>query len=113
MTTTIKDAASIVSSKIFTVNVRDALRGLAIATLYAAFLVIQQGIFSDAGFSGIKWDQALLESVRAGIAYVGLNFFTQSKVMIKNPSEQLIDTVKEAKESNTPVKVSVTTPSNN
>jgi hypothetical protein len=113
MTTTIKDATSIISSKFLTVNVRDGIRSVLLAAMYAGFLVVQTGLFSDAGFSGINWEQVLLESVRAAFAYIGLNFLTQSKVMIKNPPPRILEAVKDAKKTNAPVQVTVSTPATN
>src|SRR5690349_18940619 len=109
--TIIDNSQNIITSTFGGINVRDFTRGLIIMVLYTALTAIQAAIATDKGFAAVHWDEVLLDTVRAGLAYVILNWLSPAKVMITNPSKEFVEAVKaaktDAKENEAPVELVV------
>lgn len=62
------------NSKLFSVNIKDILKGLVMAILTPAVFVLQQSV--EAGSFKIEWHSVLLASIAGGLGYIIKNFFT-------------------------------------
>lgn len=73
----------VVTSKQYTLNVRDIVRGLLVGIIMAAIPVIQETI--DTWVAGgdfvVNVRQLVDVSWKATLAYLTLNFFSQTKIM--------------------------------
>lgn len=67
-------------SKLFSLNLKDVLKGLLLAVLTPAILIIEQSL--DAGTLIFNWQQIAMASLAGGVAYLVKNFFTSE---IKQP----------------------------
>ena len=74
--------AQITTSKQYTVNWRDILKGLLIAIVTPALATIEQSL--EAGTLTFNWKLIGISSLSAGIAYLSKNFFTKSQTTISN-----------------------------
>lgn len=108
--TIVQDAQSIVTSTFGGINLRDVGRGLIIMVLYTGLTAIQAALGSDQGWSAVHWNEVLLDVTKAGVAYIVLNVLTPAKVMITNPPQALVDTVKQAKKDDKQISLKVTVP---
>lgn len=61
-------------SKLFSVNIKDILKGLLMAVLTPAVYIIQTSL--EAGSLTFNWHQIGLAAVAGGFAYLVKNFFT-------------------------------------
>jgi hypothetical protein len=61
-------------SKLFTLNNRDFLKGLAMAVLISAVTIVQQSL--DSGTLVLDWRAILIASISGALAYLMKNFFT-------------------------------------
>jgi hypothetical protein len=68
-------------SKQGTLAMRDVLRGLIMAVLTPAVLIIQQSL--EAGILVFNWHSIAMASVAGGLAYLVKNFFEPTKVIEK------------------------------
>lgn len=67
-------------SALFSINIKEALHGLIIATGTAAFTVIEASI--SAGTLAVNWKQVGMAALAGGLAYIGKKFFTPAKLTI-------------------------------
>lgn len=65
-------------SKLFTLNTKDFLKGLVMAILVPAVLIIQQSL--DSGTLVLNWKAILMASISGALAYLMKNFFTSETV---------------------------------
>jgi len=70
-------------SKLFTLNTKDFLKGLVMAILVPAVLIIQQSL--DSGTLVLNWKAILMASISGALAYLMKNFFT-SEPKVENIS---------------------------
>lgn len=70
-----------VVSKQFSLKMRDVLRGLIMAILTPAVLIIQQSV--EAGILTFNWHSIAMASVAGGLAYLVKNFLEPTKVIEK------------------------------
>ena len=68
-------------SKQGTLQVRDLVRGLIMAILTPAVLILQQSL--EAGILTFNWQQIAMASVAGGFAYLVKNFFEPTKIIEK------------------------------
>jgi len=74
-------ANEVVTSKQFTVNWRDILKGLLMAVIGAALSPVLESL--EVGNWVIDWKHVAAGAITAGVAYLMKNFFTPSKTVIK------------------------------
>lgn len=84
------------TNKQFTINYRDAARGLLIAVLTSVLGVIYGAIFQG-GFANIDWNKVLEFAALSGLSYLIKNYFTPSEIVINNPPQEEIEAVKKNK----------------
>jgi hypothetical protein len=82
----------ITSSKIFTIDRLDILKALLMSLLTPALVIIQSSL--DAGNLNFNWKAIGMAAVAGGGSYILKNFFSQSKVIIKEVPENIIDDIK-------------------
>lgn len=68
-----------VISKQYSLKKRDIIRGLIMAILTPALLIIQQSV--EAGSFTFDWNQVAMASVAGGLAYLLKNFLEPSKTI--------------------------------
>lgn len=73
--------ATVVTSKQFTVNWRDWLKGLLMAVIGAALSPVLESL--NAGVFMIDWKHVAAGAITAGAAYLLKNFFTPSQTIVK------------------------------
>ena len=73
-------------SKLFSLNLKDLLKGLLLAILTPAILIIEQSL--EAGTLVFNWNHILMASLAGGVAYLVKNFFTP-------PTEQALKSTDE------------------
>lgn len=84
---------TISTSKQFRLNVKDLLRGLAVAVGTAVLTVIYEAV-TQCGIGCIDWKQTGGIALAAGLAYLIKNFFTPAEIVVMHPSESQIQSVK-------------------
>lgn len=72
-----------VTSKQFSLNIKDFLKGLLVAVIGAALTAIQTSI--SAGTIVFNWKEIGAVALTAGVAYLLKNFFTPAQVIISPP----------------------------
>lgn len=72
------------TSKQFTVNWRDLVKGLVVAIVTPILATVQQSV--SAGTLTFNWSLIAISGISAGVAYLGKNFFTPSQTVITNQS---------------------------
>lgn len=72
-------------SKLFTLNTKDFLKGLVMAILVPAVLIIQQSL--DSGTLVLDWKAIAMASISGALAYLMKNFFT-SETVVKSQLER-------------------------
>jgi hypothetical protein len=77
----------ITSSKIFTIDRLDILKALLMSLLTPALVIIQSSL--DAGNLNFNWKAIGMAAVAGGGSYILKNFFSQSKVIIKEVPENI------------------------
>lgn len=75
----------IVTSNKFSLDWRDVAKGLLIATLTPAFVIVQSSL--DAGSLVFNWKQIGMAAVAGGVAYLAKNFLTPQQIVIKADSK--------------------------
>lgn len=73
-------------SKLFSVNTKDILKGLLMAILTPAVLIIENSL--SAGSLVFDWKSIGMAAIAGGFAYLVKNFFTPPTVEIKNDEPQ-------------------------
>lgn len=68
-------------SKLFTLNKKDFFKGLIMAILVPAVLIIQQSL--DSGSLVLNWKAILMASISGALAYLMKNFFTTDQLVQK------------------------------
>lgn len=76
----------------YTLNWKDAARGLLMAAL-GAVLVFLQSSFEN-GEVVFEWNKIINVAIIAGVGYLIKNFFTPSEIVIVNPPKDEIAAVK-------------------
>lgn len=71
---------TISTSKQFSLNLQDLLKGLIIAALTPALVIIQQSI--AAGSLVFDWKAIGMAAISGGLAYLIKNFFTPSQTIL-------------------------------
>ena len=75
-------------SKLFSLNLKDLLKGLLLAILTPAVLIIEQSL--DAGTLVFNWNHILMASLAGGVAYLVKNFFTPPAAQaLKSADEEI------------------------
>lgn len=92
---------NITTSKIFTIDRLDILKALLIALLTPVLVIVQSSL--DAGNLSLNWKSIAMASIGGGLAYILKNFFSQSKVIIKDVPSNVIDTI----DANAPVTATI------
>jgi hypothetical protein len=64
-------------SNLFSLGLKDALKGALMAVLTPIFVVVQQSL--EAGSLVFEWKTILLAGLAGGVAYLTKNFFTAPK----------------------------------
>lgn len=82
------------TNKQYSLNYRDLLRGLLIAVLTAVITSIYEAI-SQGGFNAIEWKDTLAIGVTAGLSYLIKNFFSPTEIVVVNPPQSAVASVKE------------------
>lgn len=85
-----------VTSKKFWLNSKDFLRGLLIAMITAALMVIQNSF--DAGELVFNWKQISMAAIGGGVAYLLKNFFQPAQVKQTLNNNQ-VDAIKDTTET--------------
>jgi len=85
--------ATVTTSKQFTLNIRDIVKGLAMAVILPVLNVIQQSI--EAGSFTLDWKRIGLLAAGGFIAYMIKNFFTPAEVVMTNVKPDTIDAIKD------------------
>ena len=67
------------TSKLYALNLQDAVKGLIVAAGSAAVSAIQNSL--TAGSLCFNWRQIGLTALAAGLAYLAKNFFTPAKII--------------------------------
>jgi len=70
------------TSKFLSLNVRDILKGLLVATLSPVFVIIQQSL--ENGIFTFDWKMIGLAALGGGLAYITKNFFTKSEEEVQS-----------------------------
>lgn len=69
-------------SKLFSVNIKDLLKGLVMAVLTPCVLIIQQSL--EAGSFTFNWHQIAMAAVAGGTAYLVKNYFTSPTIKVES-----------------------------
>lgn len=75
------DNKTVVTSKQYTLDWRDAAKGFIVAAITAGVTVIAESL--ETGTLHFDWKNIGIVSLTAGIAYLTKNFFTKSEVKTK------------------------------
>ena len=73
-------ATEVTTSKKYSVNWRDILQGLIMATITPVFVLVQNSL--DAGILQFNWKQLGMAAVAGLLAYLGKRFFTPTQTII-------------------------------
>ncbi len=84
--------ATVTSSKQFTLNARDIVKGLIMAVILPVLNVIQQSI--EAGSFTLDWKRIGLLAAGGFIAYLIKNFLTPAEVVVTGVKNDTIDDIK-------------------
>ena len=75
----------IITSKQYTIDIRDGVKALVVAILTPVILLVQQSIMAnDLVFN---WRTLAMAALSGGVGYLVKNFFTSSEVKMKVSSE--------------------------
>lgn len=91
--------AKVITSKKFTLQWRDAARGLIMAALTSALVVVQQSI--EAGQLDFNWQSIAMAAVGGGVAYLLKNWLIEPPKTIvvsdtNTKAENATETIKDA-----------------
>ena len=78
-------ANEIQTSKLFSVNFRDILKGALVATLTPVIVLIQQSL--EAGTLVFNWNALAMAAIGGFLAYLIKNFFTPTQVVVKKVND--------------------------
>ncbi len=81
------------TSKQFTINISDVLKGLLMSVLTPVITIIITSL--NAGELTFDWKKIAITALGAGLAYVVKNFFTPAEIVIKNPTNAQVNSVQE------------------
>jgi hypothetical protein len=84
---------TVTTSKQFTLNFRDILKGLAVAVILPVLNVIYQSI--EAGSFEFDWKRIGLLAAGGLIAYLIKNFLTPAEIVVSNVKSETIEAVKD------------------
>lgn len=87
--------ATVTTSKQFTLNVKDILRGLLMAVILPVLAIVQESISS--GSLTFDWKRIGLVAAGAFIAYLIKNFFTPAQIVITDPHPATVEQVQQGK----------------
>lgn len=83
---------TVTTSKRWTLNWQDILKGLKVAVILPVLTIIQQSI--EAGNFKVDWKLVGLTAVGGFIAYLIKNFLSPAEIVIKNAPKEDIEAVK-------------------
>lgn len=86
-------ANTVTTSKQFTINIRDIVKGLAMAVILPVLSVIQQSI--EAGSFTLDWKRIGLLAAGGFVAYIIKNFLTPAEVVVTGVKNDTIDAIKD------------------
>lgn len=84
----------IITSKQFSLDYRDLLKGSLMAGLTSGFTIVQQ-LIDSGNFDKIDWKHTVMAAVGGFIGYLAKNFFTPSKVVAKVQSPENLEVIKD------------------
>jgi len=84
---------TVTTSKQFTINFRDILKGLSVAVILPVLNVIYQSI--EAGSFEFDWKRIGLLAAGGLIAYLIKNFLTPAEIVVSNVKSETIDEIKD------------------
>jgi hypothetical protein len=84
---------TVTTSKQFTLNFRDILKGLAVAVILPVLNVIYQSI--EAGSFEFDWKRIGLLAAGGFVAYIIKNFLTPAEIVVSNVKSETIEAVKD------------------
>lgn len=82
------------TSRQFTINYFDLLRGLLMAAIGAAVGLIYSAILNG-GIDSINWQTVLAGTLTAGLGYLIKKFFTPGEIVVVDPPANELKAVKE------------------
>lgn len=78
----------------YTLNYRDALRGLLVAII-TAVLTAALDALNVGGIDSMNWKTIGVVGLTAGISYLVKNFFTPTEIVVINPPQKAVSEVKQ------------------
>lgn len=76
---------TVTTSKQFSLNIKDVLKGIVVAILTPVIVVIQSSL--DAGSLSFNWQQIGMAAVAGFVAYLAKNFFTPAQTIVKKVND--------------------------
>lgn len=81
-----KETPTVTTSKQFSLNLQDLGKGLIVAIVTPALVILQSSI--AAGSLVLDWKSIAMASIGGGVAYLLKNFFTPAQTIISLPAEK-------------------------
>lgn len=75
----------IITSKQYTIDLRDGIKALIVAVLTPVLFIVQQSLTTNN--LNFDWKVLLMAGLSGGVGYLIKNFFTESEVKIKVSSD--------------------------
>lgn len=85
--------ATVTTSKRYTLNIRDFLRGLLIAVVSAVLTALLTML--EAEDFVIQWKKMAIAGATAGVAYLLKNLFSPSEIVVTNAPATTVEAVKQ------------------
>jgi hypothetical protein len=76
-----------------TINYKDLLKGLAMAVISAVLTTVYSAI-DTGGLETVNWKTVLTVASVSAIGYLIKNLFTPAQIVVENPSQSLVQSVK-------------------
>lgn len=76
----------------YSLNVRDLIKGGVMAFLVPVITIISQSV--NAGSLVFNWRAILIAAISGFVGYIIKNFLSPATVVLENPSEQVVEAVK-------------------
>jgi len=86
-------STTVTTSKRFTLDWTDLFKGLKVAVILPILTIIQQSI--EKGSFSFDWKLIALTGIGGLVAYLIKNFFSPAEIVVKNPTKETIEAVKE------------------
>ncbi len=81
------------TSKQFTLNISDVWKGLIVSVLSSVITIVVNTL--QQGSLTFDWKAIGITALTTGLAYIMKNFFTVSKIVVKDAPQSTVDAVKE------------------